>query len=48
MKELFHHNYDDFFNPTLVAKHKLGGSGSIEEIEEKVAIILKLLLVIIL
>ena len=42
MKELFSYKYDDLFNPTLVALHKLGGSGSIEEIEEQVATILKL------
>jgi len=42
MKEIFTYKYDDLFNPTLSALHKLGGSGSIEEIEEQVAVILKL------
>jgi restriction system protein len=42
MKELFTHKYDDLFNPTLEALHQLGGSGSIDEIEERVATILKL------
>lgn len=34
--------YDDLFNPLLKALHELGGSGTIAEIEEKVAEILKL------
>jgi restriction system protein len=42
MKELFKYKYDDLFNPLLFAIHKLGGSGSIEEIEEQVALILNL------
>jgi restriction system protein len=42
MREHFHYKYDELFNPTLTALHTLGGSGSIEEIEEQVAIILKL------
>ncbi|GAB4040315.1 restriction endonuclease [Spirosoma jeollabukense] len=37
MPELFKYKYDDLFNPTLAALHNLGGSGSIEEIEEEVA-----------
>jgi len=37
MKEVFNYKYDDLFNPTLKALHNLGGSGSIEEIEEEVA-----------
>lgn len=42
MKELFNYKYDDLFNPTLAALKKLGGSGSIAEIEEEVVSILKL------
>jgi restriction system protein len=42
MKELFKYKYDDLFNPTLKALHILGGSGSIEEIEERVATLLNL------
>lgn len=42
MPELFKYKFDDLFNPTLKALHKLGGSGSIEEIEEETAKILKL------
>ena len=34
--------YDDLFNPLLKAMHRLGGSASVQEIEEKVANILKL------
>jgi restriction system protein len=37
MPELFKYKYDDLFNSTLTALHKLGGSGSLEEIEEQVA-----------
>ena len=37
MKEYLKYKYDDLFNPTLTALHNLGGSGSIEEIEEQVA-----------
>ncbi|MGV3589963.1 MAG: restriction endonuclease [Adhaeribacter sp.] len=42
MSELFRYKYDDLFNPTLEALHNLGGSGSVEEIEEQVSDILKL------
>ena len=42
MKEHFNYKYDDLFNPTLKALHNLGGSGTIDEIEEQVTIILKL------
>ena len=42
MKELFNYKYDDLFNPTLTALQNLGGSGSVPEIEEQVATILKL------
>jgi restriction system protein len=42
MKESFNLKYDDLFNPTLTALHKLGGSGSVDEIEEKVATLLGL------
>ncbi len=42
MKELFTYKYDDLFNPTMTALHKLGGSGSVDEIEEQVIEILKL------
>ena len=42
MKETFKYKHDDLFNPVLSALHKLGGSGSIEEIEEQVAKILDL------
>jgi restriction system protein len=42
MKELFNYKYDDLFNPTLQALHNLGGSGSIEEIEEQVSTLLNL------
>ncbi len=34
--------YDDLFNPLLQALHELGGSASVSEMEEKVAVILKL------
>ncbi|MDP3792765.1 MAG: restriction endonuclease [bacterium] len=34
--------YDNLFNPVLNALHELGGSGSVAEIEEKVAELLKL------
>lgn len=40
--ELFTYKYDDLFNPTLKALLNLGGSGSISEIEEQVAVILNL------
>ena len=42
MKEGFKYKYDDLFNPTLRALHNLGGSGSVPEIEEQVALILNL------
>ncbi|MEI6055474.1 MAG: restriction endonuclease [Lentisphaerota bacterium] len=42
MKELFYYKHDELFNPTLTALHNLGGSGTLEEIEEQVAAILKL------
>jgi restriction system protein len=42
MKETFKYKYDDLFNPTLTALQNLGGSGSVPEIEEQVATILKL------
>lgn len=42
MKETFKYKYDDLFNPTLEALHKLGGSGSVDEIEEQVSSILQL------
>ncbi|WP_026461937.1 restriction endonuclease [Adhaeribacter aquaticus] len=42
MPESFKYKYDDLFNPTLKALHNLGGSGSVEEIEEQVSLILKL------
>src|SRR3989338_344418 len=35
-------SYDDLFNPVIKALHELGGSGSVSEIEEKVAELLKL------
>src|SRR3989338_6973135 len=34
--------YDELFNPLIRALHELGGSGSVSEIDEKVAEILKL------
>jgi restriction system protein len=42
MKETFKYKYDDLFNPTLTALQNLGGSGSVPEMEEQVATILKL------
>ena len=42
MKELFTYKYDELFNPILKALHKLGGSGSVDEIEEQVAADLQL------
>lgn len=41
-KEKFKYTYDELFDPTLEALHNLGGSGSVDEIEEQVASILKL------
>ena len=34
--EVFKYKYDELFNPVLQAFHKLGGSGSNNEIEEAV------------
>jgi restriction system protein len=42
MKEYFEYKYDELFNPLLKALYNLGGSGSVEEIEEKVTTILNL------
>jgi restriction system protein len=42
MAELFKYKYDELFNPTLTALHNLGGSGSVDEMEEQIATILKL------
>lgn len=42
MKEFFKYKYDELFNPTLIALQDLGGSSSVEEMEEQVAKILKL------
>jgi restriction system protein len=42
IKETFQYKFDDLFNPTIQALNDLGGSGSIEEIEERVAQILNL------
>jgi len=42
MKEHFIYKYDELFNPLLTALHNLGGSGSVEELEEQVATILNL------
>lgn len=42
MKEYFLYKFDDLFNPTLSALKNLGGSGSIEEIEDQVATLLNL------
>ena len=42
MKEHFKYKYDELFNPLLTALHNLGGSGSVEELEEQVATILNL------
>jgi restriction system protein len=42
MKENFKYKYDELFNPTLTALYNLGGSGSVEELEEQVATILNL------
>jgi len=40
--EIFKYKYDDLFNTTLQALHKLGGSASVSEIEEEVSKILNL------
>jgi len=42
MKEFFKYKFDDLFNPTLIAIHNLGGSATVDEIEEQVSTILKL------
>ena len=42
MKEHFKYKYDELFNPLLIALHNLGGSGSVEELEEQVATTLNL------
>ena len=42
MNQHFNLKYDELFNPTLAALHNLGGSGSVDEIEEQVAELLKL------
>ena len=34
--EIFRYKYDELFNPVLQALHKLGGSGTNNEIEEAV------------
>jgi restriction system protein len=40
--ETFKYKYDELFNPVFQALHQLGGSGTNDEIEEKLAEILKL------
>jgi restriction system protein len=40
--EHFKYKYDDLFNPVLQALHKLGGSGTNNEIEEQVILLLNL------
>lgn len=40
--ELFKYKYDELFNPVLQALHLLGGSGTNEEIEEKLVEVLQL------
>lgn len=40
--EIFKYKYDELFNPTLQALHKLGGSAFVPEIEEEVSKILDL------
>lgn len=40
--EAFKYKFDDLFSPTIQALHNLGGSGSINEIEEQVAKVLNL------
>ncbi|MBX0333483.1 restriction endonuclease [Pontibacter sp. HSC-14F20] len=42
MSEIFKYKYDDLFTPTLQALQRLGGSGSVREIEEQVSELLKL------
>ena len=40
--EIFKYKYDELFNPVLLALHELGGSGTNNEIEEKIIILLNL------
>ena len=40
--EIFKYKYDELFNPVLQALHQLNGSGSNDEIEEKLISILNL------
>jgi len=42
MSHKFQYKYDELFNPTLAALHGLGGSGSIAEMEDKIATLLNL------
>lgn len=42
MDKHFKYKYDDLFNPVLESLHKLGGSGSVSEIENKVSEIMNL------
>lgn len=42
MKEIFKYKFDELFNPTLTALHSLGGSGSVDEMEEQIATDLQL------
>jgi len=42
MPQTFDYKFDDLFNPTLQAIHALGGSASVDEIEEQVIKILNL------
>jgi restriction system protein len=42
VKEYFKYKFDDLFNPTLAAIHNLGGSATVDEIEEQVSTILNL------
>lgn len=39
---MFEYKFDELYNPTLTALHKLGGSGSIEEMEREVTTIMNL------
>ncbi len=36
MNDILKHKYDELFNPTLQALHKLSGSASINEIEDEI------------
>jgi restriction system protein len=42
MKKLFKYKFDELPNPTLAGFHILGGSGTVKEMEEQVAILLNL------